>query len=100
MKKTDPAMAQIRKIEDKYGLILFRMALSHLIYTGAGNFTQEDVEEAVRGIEARVKQEESEGKKSVMTVNFQIDIVRCAAEIAEFSIWTLIKYIKKYVTAE
>ena len=35
-----------------------------------------------------------------MTPQFQCEILRCAAELAQFSPWTLFGYIKKYVVVE
>ena len=98
--KNDEKMAQIRAVEDKYGLILFRMGLTHLIDVGARHLTEENVAETVKQIETEGKEDEVKGIKRIMTVEFQCDIVRCAAELAAFSIWDLIRYIKKYVVAK
>lgn len=90
-------MKEIRNIENKYGLVLFRMGLSHLVDVGHRNLTDENVRESVEQIMAQVEEDAANGKLSVMTPEFQCEIVRCAAELARFSIWTLFAYIKKYV---
>lgn len=90
-------MKEIRNIENKYGLVLFRMGLSHLVDVGHRNLTDENVRESVEQIMAQGEEDKANGKISVMTPEFQCEIVRCAAELARFSIWTLLAYIKKYV---
>lgn len=90
-------MKEIRNIENKYGLVLFRMGLSHLVDVGHRNLTDENVRESVEQIMAQVEEDAANGKLSVMTPEFQCEIIRCAAELARFSIWTLFAYIKKYV---
>lgn len=90
-------MKEIRNIENKYGLVLFRMGLSHLVDIGHRNLTDENVRESVEQIMAQVEEDAANGKISVMTPEFQCEIIRCAAELARFSIWTLFAYIKKYV---
>lgn len=90
-------MKEIRNIENKYGLVLFRMGLSHLVDVGHRNLTDENVEESVEQIMAQGEEDKASGKISVMTPEFQCEIVRCAAELARFSIWTLLAYIKKNV---
>lgn len=90
-------MKEIRNIENKYGLVLFRMGLSHLFDIGHRNLDDENVRESVEQIMAQCEKDTANGKISVMTPEFQCEIVRCAAELARFSIWTLFAYIKKHV---
>ena len=97
MMKNDDNMAEIRKIEDKYGLIMFRMALSHLVDVGHRNFGDGEVEETIAEIMTQGEKDKTDGKITVMTPEFKCDIIRCAAELSKFSIWTLFVYIKKYV---
>ena len=87
----------IRNLENKYGLALFRMALSHLIDVGVRHLTDENVEEAVKQITAEDERIRANGGFPVMTAEFQHSIVRCAAELAKFSIWDLFLYIKNHV---
>lgn len=90
-------LKEIRNIENKYGLVLFRMGLSHLVDVGHRNLTDENVEESVQEIMAQGEEDKADGKIPVMTPEFQCEILRCAAELAQFSIWTLFAYIKKHV---
>lgn len=90
-------LKEIRNIENKYGLVLFRMGLSHLVDVGHRNLTDENVEESVQQIMAQGEEDKANGKIPVMTPEFQCEILRCAAELAQFSIWTLFAYIKKHV---
>jgi len=90
-------MKAIRKLEEKYGLVLFRMGLSHLVDVGHRNLTAENVDENVRQIMAKGEEDKANGKNPIMTPEFQCEILRCAAELSMFSIWTLFAYIKKHV---
>ena len=87
---------EIKDIENKYGLILFRMGLTHLIDAGHRNLDDESAAECIRQI--LEKAENDTEHRSIMTPDFQCNVVRCAAELAKFAIWDLIAYIKKYVT--
>ena len=87
----------ITALENKYGLVLFRMALTHLVDVGVRNLTDENVEETVKELLGKGAEDKANGVVSVMTPEFQCDIVRCAAELARFGIWDLFYYIKKHV---
>ena len=91
---------EIRQLENKYGLVLFRMGLTHLIEVGVRNLTAEDVAECFKQIEAESLRDKNENVIPIMTPEFKCEIVRCSAELAKFSIWTVIAYIKKYVTVD
>ena len=90
-------MREIRNIEDKYGLVLFRMGLTHLVDIGVRHLTDDNVEENIKEILAAGEMDKANGVITVMTPQFQCEIVRCAAELAKFSIWELFSYIKKHV---
>lgn len=85
----------IEKIEKKYGHVLFRMGLTHLVDVGARNLTEEKVDEAIRQIKAENAEIKARGGCSIMTVNFQVKIVCCAAELAKCDISELLDYIKE-----
>lgn len=87
----------IRNTEDKYGLLIFRMGLSHLVDVGHRHLSDEDVEESIRKIMEQGEEDKVNGKVTVMTPEFLCEVIRCAGELAKFSIWTLFAYIKKYV---
>ena len=87
----------IRDIEDSYGLVLFRMGLTHLVDAGHRNLGDDEVEEGVRQIMAQGEEDKANGTVSVMTPEYLCAVLRCAAELARFSVWTLFAYIKEHV---
>jgi hypothetical protein len=90
-------MQEIRELENKWGPTLFRMALTHLVDVGIRHLTDENVEEAVKQIAANDEAGKANGVVSIMTAEFQCEIVRCAASLAKFSVWELFAYIKHHV---
>ena len=88
---------EIQAIENKYGLVMFRMGLIHLVDVGIRHFNDESIEAAFKKIEADVKEAEKQGHESFMTPEFQRGIVNCAAELAKYSPLELFKYIKKHL---
>ena len=84
------SMKDIRKIEDRYGIMLFGMGLIQLMDVGHNNVTDDYVNESIAQITAS-------GKTSIMTPEFQCNIIHCAAELARFSPMTLFAYIKKHM---
>ena len=91
-------LKEISNIENKYGLILFRMGLTYLMEAGHMNLSNDGyVEGCIKQIMAQGEIDEANGKKSIMTPEFQCGIVRCAAELTQFSPWVLFGYIKKHV---
>ena len=88
---------KIRDIEDKYGLMLFRMGLSHLVDVGHRHFDDVSVDKTIKRIIEKGEEDKANGEAAIMTPEFQCAVVRCAAELAQFSIWTLFVYIKKHV---
>jgi Zn finger protein HypA/HybF involved in hydrogenase expression len=94
--KTDD-IRSIQNIENKYGLVLFRMGLSHVMDVGWSNIDDEAVEECIKQIMAQGEKDKADGKVTFMTPEFQCNILRCAAELARLSPWTLFAYIKKHV---
>jgi hypothetical protein len=93
----DDSMKDIRALENKYGPMMFRMGLSHLVDVGQRNLDVPYVEESIKEIMAEGEEAKADGKISIMTPEFQCEILRCAAELAQFSVWALFAYIKKYV---
>ena len=88
---------EINAIESKYGIALFRMGLTHLVDVGIRHLTDENVEENIKQIMANGEADKANGVVNVMTAEFQCAILRCAAELAKFSVWELFDYIKKHV---
>ena len=94
---TSDKLNEIRKIEDKYGLVLFRMGLTHLVDVGHRNFADDIVAENIKVIMAQGVEDKAAGKITVLTPEYQCEILYCAAALAQFTIWTLFAYIKKHV---
>ena len=90
-------MQAITNIDNKYGSILFRMGLVQLFDVGHRNFDDDDVEETIMQIMTQGEIDKANGKKSIMSPEFQCEIVRCAAELSRFSPWTLFTYVKKHL---
>ena len=90
-------MQAITNIENKYGSVLFRMGLIQLFDVGHRNFGDNEAKEYAKQILAQAETDKANGKKSIMSPNFQCEIVRCAAELSRFSPWTLFTYIKKHL---
>jgi len=88
---------EIRAIENKYGLALFRMGLTHLTDVGIRHLDDENVNEAIKQITANDKADKANGVVTIMTAELQCEIVRCAASLAKFSVWELFAYIKNHV---
>jgi hypothetical protein len=88
---------EISAIENKYGLALFRMGLTHLVDVGLRHLTDENVNEAISQITKNDQENKANGRITVMTAEFQCEIVRCAASLAKFDVWELFAYIKNHV---
>ena len=88
---------KIRALEDKYGLIIFRMGLTYLFDAGHSNFDDDYVQEGFKAILAEEEENKASGTNTIMTPDFKCEILLCSAELAQFTIWTLFAYIKKYV---
>lgn len=91
-------MKEIKALEDKYGVMLFGMGLTHLVDAGFRSLGDEDeVERGVKEIMVRGVIDRENGVTPVMSPEFQCEILCCAAELAKFTPWTLFAYIKKHV---
>ena len=78
---------KVGRIENKYGLILFRTGLGYMIDKGmdfCSNLVDEDIEKV-------------EGN-ALMTAEFVQDMIRCAKELSQLSLWDdIMPYIKEHV---
>jgi len=90
-------MKKLTAIENKYGLMLFRMGLTYLVDVGSRNLTDNNIEESIKQIIAKDNEDKENGVIIVMSAEFQCEIIRCVTELSKFSIWTLFKYIKKHM---
>ena len=96
-KEAQAKMNEMQDLENKYGLVVFRAGLSHMIDTGVRNLDDKSVGVLIEQIVKKGEADKANGVISIMTPEFQCEIIRCAAELARFSIWTLLAYIKKHV---
>jgi len=99
-KEPNEELREIQTIENKSGLIVFRMGLTHLFDTGHSNFDDDSVEDCLKSILAEEEEQKVNGTRSIITPDFKREILRCATELSKFSIWTLFAYIKKYVVVD
>lgn len=84
---------KIQAIEDKYGLMILRMALTHLVDVGHRNL-QDQVE-----IKATCKEiRETTSSNSILSADIQCSLIECAHELTQFSIQNLLRYVKKNFT--
>ena len=90
-------MDAITAVENKYGLVLFRMGLFHLVDVGVRHLDDENVEAAIRQIISEGETDKANGVITIMTPDFKCEIVRCAAELAKIGIGDLFAYIKKHL---
>jgi len=88
---------EISAIENKYGHVLFRLALAHMVDIGIRHLTDENVEECFKQITAKDEEAKASGSIPIMTAEFQFEVVRCASELAKFGVWELFAYVKNYI---
>lgn len=91
-------LRSIRKIEDKYGLMIFRCGLQHMMDCGTQGLSDSDEIEKCK--EKMIADEKQSTGIPIMTANFQCGILDCAVELSKIPTWDLIKYIKDYVTCD
>ena len=82
---------QIDSVRDKYGDIVFRMSISHLMDVGIRHLTEENVEETCKQLMQK------DDSKSFMTNGFQCSLVRAAYELAQIPHIDLLVYIQREV---
>ena len=90
-------LKQIQAIENKYDFVVFRAGLTHLFDTGHNQFNDDFVEKSLAGIIAEEESAKANGKTLFMSADFMRAILHCAAELANFSILTLLAYVKKHL---
>ena len=89
-------MNEIKKIENRHGTAYFRMALSHLFDVGHKHITTENIEKTKADIMAKATRKTG-GGTPIMTPEFQCYLLDISLELAQFSIWDLLAYVKKNV---
>lgn len=82
---------EIDAIRNKYGEVVFRMGISHLMDVGIRHLTKESVEETCE------KMMQEDDSKAFMTNQFKCDLVRSAYELAQVPHTDLLVYIQREV---
>ena len=82
---------KIEAIRNKYGEVVFRMGISHLMDVGTRHLTKENVEETCKEIM------ESDDTGRFMTNAFMCEIVKAAYDLAHISQTDLLVYIQREV---
>ena len=99
-KETQEKMIEIQALENKYGLALFRMGLTHMVDTGHRNLTENSVDEGIKQIIAQGETDSANGITAFISPEVLCEILRCAFDLSKFSIWHLFAYIKKHVVVD
>ena len=94
----DQQMKEIQAIEDKYGLLLFRMGLAYLVDAGASNLGNEAyAKDLLKQIAEDEKEEKASSAKPKLESALKRKMLQCGMELAKYSPLTLFAYIKKHV---
>jgi hypothetical protein len=97
-KETKELMREIKNIEDKYGLMTFRMAITFLTEIGLKSLHDEsEIERWSKSIEAQTSEDKEDSAESVLSPKLQHEILSCAILLSRFTVWTLFRYIKEHV---
>ena len=99
-KEAQAKMKEIQSLEARYHPMAFRMGLVHLVGAGHENFDEASVDTGLKLISDEEDADNASGKKSFITPDFKREILRCAAELAKFSILELFAYIKKHFVVD
>lgn len=94
-KNIDPQYRAILAIQDKYGLVLFRCGLTHLVSCGAQAL--QDADEVAK---CKKNIQDTTPGDAIMSPDFQCSIVDCAVELSNVDIWDLFRYIQTDVVID
>ena len=90
-------MDKIMKIYNKYGEVIFRMALYHMIDKGKDNFTDENIAATKEQIRKDDAEAQEAGKVPILGIAFQDEILDCVLELAQQSITDILLFVKENV---
>ena len=91
---------KIDKIRNQYGEIQFRMGLSHLFdigYEEASRITDDDLKDTLAALLEKEEVARKQGKYPIMTPQFQCEIMKIGRDLAQISVWELLKYVQNYL---
>ena len=97
----ETAIRNIKKLEDKYGIMIFRMGLTALVDLGRNNLSDgRKADSFISGIMKQNDVSEYTDNTPIISAECQCEILRCATALTDFSIWDVFAYIQKYVHIE
>ena len=99
-KEAQEKMSEIRALEDKYGLMPFRVGLTHLVDVGISNLDDDSVEEGIKQILAQGELDKANGVRAFISPKFKCAVLRCSGELAKFSVMILLAYIKAHFVVD
>lgn len=78
---------EIREICKRYGEPVFRMALTHMTSVGTYHLQNTNIEETVKEIM-------ESGRNTFITPAMQVEILRCAGELAKHDLWDILSFVQ------
>lgn len=88
---------ELDAIKEGASEIIFRMAIAHLFDVGYRNLTQDNVKSAIEEIMKDEKESKKNGTILAITPECLILIVETAYKLRDYSVWDLLKYIKRNI---
>ena len=82
---------KLNEISRKYGEVVLRMSISHLMLKGAETFMDIDLEAECE------KSRRETPENSILSAELIEQIIRCCHELAQINAWDLLCFIKAYV---
>lgn len=86
----------IDTIRNKHDLI-FRAALGSLFENGYNYYSEENTRKLIQKQVEEAKEDQKKGRIMFVTREFNIAIIETAHELSHYSLWDLLKYVKRYV---
>ena len=91
---------KINKIRNQYGEMQLRMGISYLFEIGceeASRITDDDLEDTLAALLEKEEAARKQGKYPIMTPQFQCEIMKIGRDLAQISVWELLKYVQNYI---
>ena len=100
IKDDDSDLFMIYEIDESHFSIVFNMALMYLMKVGVQTLKDENIVDYLNELrvksEKEIKNRKNDSKRMEIS-NFEHEVLECAIELARFSPWDLIRYIKIFV---
>ena len=85
-------MKEIAQIEERYGLMIFTMALTYIMDIGIQN--RRNIKKCLEKVELNKQKDKKSGVTGILTPEHEHEIINCAMDLSNFNSWVLIKYLK------